>query len=78
MSWILDRVDSTTLDFIFTKKLRKHDLGILILSSVDGFLGIQIPPKMDEIKFTTTCYPDCSTVNLNFSVSNKTFRHFLK
>ena len=57
-----DRKDSSGVRLYVTNKLRQEELGILSLGSGMSFYDLQIPPKTQNIQFTSACYPECFDV----------------
>ncbi len=61
---LLDRVDNSGIRLYLTPNLRKHDVGILSFGTGSQFWDLQMPPKINEIMFTSVCYPECFDVIL--------------
>ena len=59
-----DIIDNSGIKFYYTQKLRKYDLGLMLLGSQFNSLALQIPPKSNKYTFTSTCYPQCTEVSL--------------
>ena len=62
MFTFLDRKDSSGVRLYVTNKLRQDELGILSFGSGTNFFDLQIPPKTQNIQFTSACYTECFDV----------------
>lgn len=54
--------DNSGLRLKLTKNLRKYDLGVMAISARTNPLDITIPPKTDQLKISSICYPVCTQV----------------
>ena len=56
------RKDSSGVKLLLTDKLRTTEIGLLVVSAMSSMAGIQIPPKMDNMKISSMCYSGCTNV----------------
>ena len=70
------RRDSSGVKLLLTERLRKNEIGLLLVSSITNMLGIQIPPKTNNMKIPTICYPECTEVKI-YKLCEKTNFVFL-
>lgn len=56
------RLDSSGLRLYLTPELREQEIGILTLGSGSTSFDLQMPPKIEDIKFQSSCFPDCFQV----------------
>lgn len=59
-----DRRDSSGVRLYYTPNLRKYDVGVITLGTpgeITQGIDIVIPPRVENFKVTSTCYPECTT-----------------
>ena len=55
-------LDDSGIRLYFTKDLREHDLGLLMLGVNGSPKDIMVPAQTDELNLKTICYPQCTEV----------------
>jgi hypothetical protein len=55
-------LDDSGIRLYFTKQLREHDLGLLMLGVNGAPDDIMIPAQTYELNLKTICYPQCTEV----------------
>ena len=63
-----DIIDDSGLRLYFTHQLRAYDLGVLTLGVEGSLSSLQIPPKSNNLTFTSICYDKCTDVSTGIGV----------
>ena len=56
------RTDNSGIKLLLTDKLKKTEIGLLIVNSLTNMGSIQVPPKMESMKISSMCYSGCTNV----------------
>ncbi len=59
---IQDLRDSGGIKFHMTKNLRKTEIGVFTLGSSSSWIGLLIPPFVENLNFDFSCRKDCLNV----------------
>lgn len=57
------RLDNSGMRFYYTQNLRKYDIGVITLGTDNKKTDITIPPQIEDLKFSSVCYPECTSVS---------------
>lgn len=56
------RLDNSGIRLYLTPNLRKDDIGVLTFGAGSSPWDLQMPPQINDIMFTSACYPECFDV----------------
>ncbi len=67
---LIDRRDSSGIRFYLSNELRQHDIGYLTFGTTSDYLGLAIPPKVEQFIIDSYCPSTVTRVCFYFYIIN--------